>query len=184
VGAPIDPRGIGFDFKDLSDPGDDLRVRFDAERTWHFVAALLEDPEAVVQRIFVAEHLREILLSAAKRAQAASATVALFADVTCQPSYPHDDHLHVRWFCSLEDLAAGCEDLPPLYPWRQDALSAAGITAKLAARTRSADPAPVTTQAEATSAVKRQKPHKDVLTFLAQRKAWEKQPHPGRPYCK
>ncbi len=184
VGAPIDQEGIGFDFKELADPADDLRVRFDAERTWHFVAALLEDPEAVVQRIFVAEHLREMLLAAAKRAQAASATIALFDDVTCQPGYPHDDHLHVRWFCSLEDLAAGCEDLPPLYPWRQDALSAAGISAKLAARTRSADPAPLTTQADAERAVKRQKPHKDVLAFLARRKVWEKQPHPGRPYCK
>ena len=184
VGAPIDPQGIGFDFKELAEPGDDLRVHFDADRTWHFVAALLADPEAVVQRIFVAEHLREMLLAAAKKAQAPSATIALFDDVTCQPGYPHDDHLHVRWFCSFEDLAAGCEDLPPLYPWRQDALSAAGLSAKLAARTRSADPAPLTTQADAERAVKRQKPHKDVLAFLARRKAWEKQPHPGRPYCK
>jgi penicillin-insensitive murein endopeptidase len=184
VGAPIDPAGIGFDFKDLSDPGDDVRVHFDAERTWQFVAALLEDPEAAVQRIFVAEHLRAMLLAAAKKAQAPAATVALFEDVTCQPSYPHDDHLHVRWFCSLEDLGAGCEDLPPLYPWRQDALSAAGVEPKLAGRTRSADPAQLTTNEDAEREVKRQKPHKDVLAFLARRKAWEKQPHPGRLYCK
>jgi penicillin-insensitive murein endopeptidase len=184
VGAPIDPDGIGFDFKDLSQASDDLRVHFDAQRTWHFVAALLEDPDAYVQRIFVAEHLRTMLLAAAAREQAKAATIAQFADVTCQPSYPHDDHLHVRWFCSLEDLRAGCEDLPPLYPWRKEALAAAGIEPTLAARTRAVDPAPLTTQEEADRAVKRQKPHKDVFAFLARRKAWEKQPHPGRLYCK
>jgi penicillin-insensitive murein endopeptidase len=184
VGAPIDPDGIGFDFKDLSEAGDDLRVHFDAQRTWHFVAALLEDAEAAVQRIFVAEHLRALLLAAAAREKAPAATVARFADVTCQPSYPHDDHLHVRWFCSLEDLRAGCEDLPPLYPWRQEALATAGIEPTLAARTRSQDPAALTTNEDAAREVKRQKPHKDVMSFLARRKAWERQPHPGRPYCK
>lgn len=184
VGAPIDPQGIGFDFKDLSAPSDDVRVHFDAERTWYFVAALLEDTEAPVQRIFVAEHLRAMLLAAAAGAQAKAETIALFSDVTCQPGYPHDDHLHVRWFCSLEDLRAGCEDLPPLYPWRKAALAQAGIEPTLAARTRAVDPAAITTNEDAEHEVKRQKPHKDVLAFLARRKAWEKQPHPGRLYCK
>jgi penicillin-insensitive murein endopeptidase len=183
VGAPIDPDGIGFDYKELSDPSDDVRVHFDADRTWRLVAALLEDGEARVQRIFVVEHLRSALLTAARAAAAAPETVARFEDVSCQPSYPHDDHLHVRWFCSLEDLSHGCEDLPPLYPWRAAELSAVGLSPVLATRTRSSDPAPVTTQAEATRAVKRARPHKDVLAFLARRKSWEKQPHPGRPYC-
>jgi penicillin-insensitive murein endopeptidase len=183
VGAPIDPQGIGFDFKELSDPSDDLRVHFDAQRTWSFVAALLEDPDARVQRVFVVEHLRAALLAEAQRAGAKPETVAQFEAVTCQPSYPHDDHLHVRWFCSFEDLASGCQDLPPLYPWREAELKAAGLSPVLATRTRSTDPAPITTNAQAAREVKRQRPHKDVLAFLAQRKAWEKQPHPGRPYC-
>lgn len=184
VGAPIDPDGIGFDFKELSRADDDVRVHFDAPRTWSFVAALLENREAPVQRIFVAEHLRSMLLATAVEARAAPATIALFADVTCQPSYPHDDHLHVRWFCSLEDLGQGCEDLPPLYPWREAELSAAGVRPVLAGRSRSMDPAPITTQAQADKNVKRQKPHPLVHAFLARRKAWEKQPHPGRPYCR
>jgi penicillin-insensitive murein endopeptidase len=183
VGAPIDPQGIGFDFKELSDAADDVRVHFDAERTWRFVAALLEDPEARVQRVFVVEHLRSALLAAAQRAGAKPETVAQFEDVTCQPSYPHDDHLHVRWFCSFEDLASGCQDLPPLYPWREAELKDAGLSPVLATRTRSADPAPITTNEHAAREVKRQRPDKAVLAFLAQRKAWEKQPHPGRPFC-
>jgi penicillin-insensitive murein endopeptidase len=183
VGAPIDPDGIGFDYQDLAEPSDDIRVHFDAARTWRFVAALLEDAEARVQRIFVVEHLRSALLAEARRVAAQPSVVAQFEAITCQPSYPHDDHLHVRWFCSLEDLTHGCQDLPPLYPWREAELKAAGLSPVLATRTRSADPAPITTQAEADRAVKRQRPHKDVLAFLARRKAWEKQPHPGRPYC-
>jgi penicillin-insensitive murein endopeptidase len=183
VGAPIDPDGVGFDFKDLSVPEDDVRVHFDAERTWLLVAALLDDREAEVQRIFVVEHLREKLLREAERVGAPEALRARFSEVACQPSYPHDDHLHVRWYCSFEDQTRGCEDLPPLYPWREAALRAAGLEPRLATRTRSVDPAPVTTLEQAEQAVARQKPHADVVAFLARRKRWEKQPHPGRPYC-
>jgi penicillin-insensitive murein endopeptidase len=184
VGAPIDPDGIGFDYKDLSIAEDDVRVHLDAPRTWRFVQALLEDPEARVQRIFVVEHLRAALLREAEHAKAPAEIVARFADLTCQPSYPHDDHLHVRWYCSDEDLALGCQDLPPLYPWREQELAAAGLKPVAATRTRSKDPAPIETNEEAEANVIKQKPHPDVLAFLARRKAWQDQPHPGRRYCK
>jgi penicillin-insensitive murein DD-endopeptidase len=184
VGAPLDPEGIGFDYKDLSVPDDDVRVHFDAARTWSLIAALLGDGESPVQRIFVVEHLRAMLLAEAERTHAPAALLSRFADVTCQPSYPHDDHLHVRWFCSAEDLRAGCEDAAPLYPWRAAQLAAEGVTPVIAKRARSEDPAPVVTQEAAEKAVLRAAPHADVLAFLKRRKAWEKQPHPGRPYCR
>jgi penicillin-insensitive murein endopeptidase len=184
VGTPIDPDGIGFDFKDLSDPADDVRVHFDAERTWRFVAALLTDPDARVQRIFVAEHVRSMLLAAAQKQRAPADVVQRFSDATCQPSYPHDDHLHVRWYCSAEDIAAGCEDLPPIYPWHRDELAALGLTPRMATRVRSKDPAPIQTKQQAERNVQRQKPHPSVLAFLKRRKAWEKTPHPGREYCR
>jgi penicillin-insensitive murein endopeptidase len=184
VGAPLDPEGIGFDYKDLSLPEDDLRVHFDAARTWRFVQALLADRESPVQRIFVVEHLRARLLAEAERSGAPAALVTRFADVSCQPGYPHDDHLHVRWYCSVEDLRAGCEDLPPLYPWRAAALEAEGQKPVMTSKTRSEEPAPVVTQEEAARTVAKASPHADVVAFLKRRKAWEKQPHPGRPYCK
>lgn len=184
VGAPLGPDGIGFDYKDLSVAEDDLRVHFDAARTWRFVQALLSDPESPVQRIFVVEHLRAKLLSEAERSKAPVELVARFAEVTCQPSYPHDDHLHVRWFCSLEDLRAGCEDLPPLYPWRAAALAKAGVAPVLAKRGKSEDPAPVVSHEDAEKAVLKASPHSDVLAFLERRKGWERQPHPGREFCK
>jgi penicillin-insensitive murein endopeptidase len=184
VGAALDPDGIGFDYKELASPDDDVRVHFDAPRTWRFVQALLGDPDARVQRIFVVEHLRTKLLAAAKASSAPGDVVARFEDVTCQPSYPHDDHLHVRWYCTPEDMGKGCEDLPPVYPWREAELRALGLQPVLAGRVRSEDPAPIVTNEQAEKAVLRQRPHPSVLAFMKRRKAWEKQPHPGRPYCR
>jgi penicillin-insensitive murein endopeptidase len=184
VGAALDPDGIGFDYKELARPDDDVRVHFDAPRTWRFVEALMGDPEAKVQRIFVVEHLRTKLLAAARERGAPADVVARFSDVTCQPSYPHDDHLHVRWYCTPEDLGKGCEDLPPIYPWHEEALRALGLTPVMARQVRSVDPAPIVTNAQAEKAIKRQRPHPSVLAFMKRRKAWEKQPHPGRPYCR
>jgi penicillin-insensitive murein DD-endopeptidase len=184
VGEAIEPDGSGYDYKELAIADDDIRVHFDAPRTWRLVRALLEDPEASVQRIFVVEHLRAKLLAEAERTHAPTSVVQRFADVSCQPGYPHDDHLHVRWFCSNEDLGKGCEDLPPLYPWRSAELAAAKLKPTLSKRTKSADPAELVTQQQAEAAVKKQAPHPDVLAFLERRKAWEKQPHPGRTYCR
>jgi penicillin-insensitive murein endopeptidase len=184
VGAPLDPNGVGYDFKDLSDGDDDVRVRFDAPRTWRFVQALLEDEDARVQRIFVVEHLRAKLLAEAEASRAPARVVARFADATCQPSYPHDDHLHVRWYCSPADMKEGCEDLPPVYPWREAELRVLGLEPVMARLAKSKDPAPIVTQHEAEQRVARAKPHPAVLAFLKRRKAWEEQPHPGRPYCR
>ncbi|MCA9610624.1 MAG: penicillin-insensitive murein endopeptidase, partial [Myxococcales bacterium] len=116
VGAFLDPRGRGFDFRELDDPRDDHLVRIDLPRTWRFVQALLEGPHAdEVQRIFVVEHLRTLLLNHAERARVPRAIRDRFAELTCQPSYPHDDHLHIRFYCTAEDMAGGCEDSAPTY---------------------------------------------------------------------
>ncbi|MBT8470427.1 MAG: penicillin-insensitive murein endopeptidase, partial [Deltaproteobacteria bacterium] len=58
VGAFFDPDGVGVDFRDLADPNDDITLQFDVTRTWLFLRTLIEDEEAQLQQIFVAEHLR------------------------------------------------------------------------------------------------------------------------------
>jgi penicillin-insensitive murein endopeptidase len=184
VGAPLDPDGVGFDFKDLSVGEDDVRVRLDAQRTWLFVAALLDDPGAEVQRIFVAEHLRSMLLAEAERSGADKAIVQRFADITCQPSYPHDDHLHVRWFCSAEDLGKGCLDLPPLYPWQRQSLLSAGVEPAMGALSKKRPKSKIVTHEEEDREVAKLVLHRDVKKFLARRKIWREQPHPGRQYCR
>lgn len=185
-GVPLDPRGRGWDFGDLSDPRDDVRVRVDAPRTWRFLQALLEDDlagqGALFQRIFLAEHVRTLLLAEAERARAPRAVVDRFAMLTCQPGHPHDDHLHFRTFCTNEDLQLGCADGAPMYPWRRAQLREAEIEPVRATRPRRARRARTVTRGEAREAAGRM--HSRVRAFLAEREVWSVQPHPGRPFCR
>ena len=183
VGAFLDARGRGFDFKDLADPRDDVLVRMDLPRTWRFVQALLEGPHADdVQRIFIVEHLRTLLLGQAERARAPAAIRARFADITCQPGYPHDDHLHIRFHCTVEDMAAGCEDTPPVYAWRRAQLHALDLTPAIHRPSRDRERAPTVTNEEAQAAAGPM--HARVTEWLERREGWLHAPHPGRTYCR
>ena len=94
--------------------------RFDARRNWALVALLLRDPAIQVQWVFVADHLRALLLSEAGRDDPALAERA--ARVLLQPrdSSPHADHFHVRIYCDQADRLAGCVDAPPFHAWVDD----------------------------------------------------------------
>jgi penicillin-insensitive murein endopeptidase len=187
VGVPIDPKGKGIDFKDLRDPKDDQPVQLDVARTWHFVASLIQVAADNLQRIFIVEHVRTMLLAEAARVHAPKDVVARFADITCQPEAPHDDHMHIRLFCTPEDMAEGCLDGTPTYPFRAAELAKLGLTphlgsAALTAKARADRRARTTTPSEAR---KRAGPmHALVTKFLSERNAWIKKPSPGRPYCK
>ncbi len=181
VAAPLDPKGEGTDYKDLADPADDVPVRIDLARTWKFVEALVAQEKVYVQRLFLAEHLRTMLIEYAKKTGAPAELVTRFGDLTCQPGFPHDDHLHIRLFCSPEDLAAGCRDMKPMYPWHRDVLKQAGLKPKYASGKRRQG-IKLTTTKEARE--KAGPMHQDVTDFLDRREAWVRKPHPGRPYCR
>jgi len=185
VGVPIDPLGKGTDFKDLLDPADDQQVSIDVARTWRLAQALIEESHDELQRMFIVEHVRSMLLEEAERVRAPQAIVKRFADITCQPEYPHDDHIHLRLYCTPEDMAQGCRDSAPNYPWRISALSALGLSPLMAApkpAERKASSARKTTPEQAKK--KAGPMHALVTQFLKQREAWLKKPSPGRPYCK
>jgi penicillin-insensitive murein endopeptidase len=181
IGVPIDPEGRGTDYRDLMDPSDDVPLHLDLPRTWRFVQALVEDEQALVQRIFVVEHVRTMLLAEARRQHAPAAAVQRFSEVTCQPAYAHDDHLHIRLFCTNEDLAAGCADSVPMYPWRLAQIEAAELepVAEQRARRRRSR---VVTEEEARASAPPM--HESVRAFLDRRESWIVQPHPGRRYCR
>jgi penicillin-insensitive murein DD-endopeptidase len=182
VGAPPDPAGEGVDFRDLAVAEDDVPVRIDVPRTFRFVRALLEDEGATVQRIFVAEHLRAMLLAHAREISAPATVISRFEDVTCQPGSPHDDHLHVRFFCTPEDIALGCHDENPMYPWQRLALREAGVS-PVRARPRPNRPRAPTTSPEVARA-RAGAMHPLVTAWLEKREAWLRAPHPGRRYCR
>jgi len=181
VGAFFDPSGVGVDFKDLADPSDDVRLTLDLPRTWLFVRALIESGHAQLQNIYVAEHIRSLLLQHAKSVGAPAATVERFEALTCQPSYPHDDHFHFRFFCAADDIEQGCRDSQPVYPWQVELLAAAGASALPLAPKRKQAEARVVTHEEA----RREAGPMDakVEHWLDRRREWIDKPHPGRLYC-
>jgi hypothetical protein len=190
-GIPIDLGGRGIDFGDLADPADDVEVRLDVPRTWKFVEALVMDEHSTVQRIFLVEHVREMLLAHARRVRAPRAAIDFVDQMTCQPGVPHDDHMHVRFFCTPEDIGRGqCADMYPIYPWWRRQLRGVGVApipATNGRRSREerearATAAPTVSQAEAQREAGPM--HARVRRFLEERKAWSERPHPGRPYCR
>ncbi|MDH5672311.1 MAG: penicillin-insensitive murein endopeptidase [Myxococcales bacterium] len=191
VGVPIDPEGKGWDFKDLSTPVDDVRLSLDAPRTWRFMQALVEVAGEHLQRIFIVEHVRTMLLEQARRVRAPRAAVERFALVSCQPGTPHDDHMHLRFFCAPDDIAEGCLDKAPIYPWHKQALAAQGLEAvretwKDRRARRAQVAARTTTREQARQRAQRKwgKLHKRVRDFLELRESWAKKTTPARPYCR
>ncbi len=180
VGAPLDEAGRGWDFKNLSTAEDDVKVRLDLTRTWRLIEALAMHPHAV-QRIFVVEHIRTLLLARAKELQAKPAVIERAGHLMCQPSTPHDDHLHIRFFCSPQDIAEGCLDSPPIYPWQRAALRSLGIKPKLSLpkRRQMQKKTPPPSEADRFRGM-----HPRVKAFLLRRDSWIKKPHPGRRWCR
>ncbi|MFO0592864.1 MAG: penicillin-insensitive murein endopeptidase [Polyangiaceae bacterium] len=87
-------------------------ARFDVARNWALVQAMLEDPQAHVSHIFVADPLRRMLLAHAK-SRVSPALYNRAAQVMMQPSnaLPHDNHFHVRISCPAE-MRKSCVEYP------------------------------------------------------------------------
>ncbi len=108
------PDGLAFDEKN------DRFLRFDVEREWLLLKALLEDPEARVQWMFVHHALEPILIEWA-RARGESTDTILHAELVMAqpgpPAQPHDDHVHVRTACTRLEMTTGCEPNGPTRDW-------------------------------------------------------------------
>jgi penicillin-insensitive murein endopeptidase len=120
-GVPVDSPGfIHFGADGLAhDEAHGRWLRLDVDREWHLVRALLEDPEARVQWIFVSEVVQAMLLDWALARGDSPATIERAESVMRQPSPGgvHDDHIHVRTTCAAEETLAGCEPIGPERPW-------------------------------------------------------------------
>jgi penicillin-insensitive murein DD-endopeptidase len=180
---PLEPDGTGHDYNDLANADDDVRVHLDVPRTWLFVEALLSDPGVAINRIYVVEHVRKMLLEHAKKTKAPKKIVELFGHVTCQPRFPHDDHMHIRAFCTSDDIEAGCLDTKPIYPWHAAAMREAGAQPVIAGPPKKASKLTSVKDAR-DKAAQKQELHPEVMSFLDRREGWAKKPRPGRKYCK
>lgn len=133
-----DPDGVPVDAPDLlifNDNGQSRAYqgyyRFDVARNWSLVEALINSRAAEIQYLFISNGLRKLLLDHAREIGAADALIAQAETLLRQPGVkaPHDDHLHIRIFCSMEDLMVGCEDFGAMHAWapRHRAAHRAGV---------------------------------------------------------
>ena len=99
-------------------PGGELYF-FDDARNWWFVRTLVLDQEAAVQWIFVSVGVKSRLLRHAMATEQDPRAIVRAAYVLQEPSNasPHDDHFHVRVYCTPHALTHGCENRGPMWPW-------------------------------------------------------------------
>jgi len=88
----------------------------DVPRTWLLVKELVAAPEAPVQFIFMYEPIAQLLLAHAAEIGEPVPVIAKARLALKQPgdSARHDDHLHVRVYCSKDDRDYGCTDMGPM----------------------------------------------------------------------
>jgi penicillin-insensitive murein endopeptidase len=119
--APVDSPGfIHFGADGLArDEAHGRWLRFDVEREWLLVKALVEDREARVQWIFVSEVIKALLTEWALARGESTETLYRAQAVMAQPTHGgvHDDHIHVRTSCSADEIIAGCEPYGPERSW-------------------------------------------------------------------
>lgn len=103
----LDPEGRATDGSGLA---------LDVPRTWLLVKELVTAPEAPVQWVFMYEPLARRLLDHAAKLGEPEEVIARARKTLKQPgdSARHDDHLHVRVYCSAADRALGCVDIGPM----------------------------------------------------------------------
>jgi len=120
-GAPVDSPGfIHFGADGLArDEGHARFLRFDVDREWLLVRALLEDPEARVQWVFVSDVVHALLIEWALARGDSLDTIERADEVMRQPNPGgvHDDHIHVRTTCAPDEMVEGCEPTGPQRRW-------------------------------------------------------------------
>lgn len=123
-GRPTTPGALGFSH--VGEQRDEGAVyHFDVMRNWFFVRALLSDPAIDLQWIFCSHGVKAQLLDYALSIETETSLLVRAAHILHQPSTgnPHDDHFHIRVFCSPTELDSGCIDSEPIWPWVRRALA-------------------------------------------------------------
>ena len=120
-GVPVDSPGfvhVGADGL-AEDEAHDRWLRFDVEREWLLVRALVDDPQARVQWLFVSDVVQAMLLEWAVARGESPEIIRRAQSMMLQPNPGgvHDDHIHVRTTCAPDERVAGCEPIGPRRPW-------------------------------------------------------------------
>lgn len=94
-------------------------LRFDVEHQWRLVRALLTAPDLGVQFMFVSRTIEALLVDYAIARGEPLELVLRAQSVMLEPgdSMPHDDHVHLRIACTLEEAFSGCMGGGPHWEW-------------------------------------------------------------------
>ncbi len=118
LGAAVDPPDLVLVDAVGVSRDKDHKFRFDAERTWQIVKALVQSDKAQIEFLFLARNLTERVLRHAREKQEPVELIERAAALLVQPGgAPHDDHIHVRVYCESRDVEGGCLNNGPVRPW-------------------------------------------------------------------
>ncbi len=100
-------------------PDDGHILRLDVEHEWRLVKALVTAPEIGVQFMFASRNVEALLIDYAMSRGEPLDVILHAQSVMWQPvdSLPHDDHIHLRIACSVEETLAGCTGGGPYWNW-------------------------------------------------------------------
>jgi penicillin-insensitive murein DD-endopeptidase len=100
-------------------PEDGHILRLDVEHEWRLVKALVTAPEIGVQFLFASRNVEALLIDYALARGEPLELVLHVQSVMWQPgdSMPHDDHVHLRIACSVEETLTGCTGGGPYWEW-------------------------------------------------------------------
>ncbi len=114
-GAPFEPDAMHL-FDPRGRARDGTGITIDVPRTWLLIKELLTAPEAPVQWVFMYQPIASLLFEHATKIGEPEALIARARKAVRQPgdSAPHNDHLHVRVYCSTADKRYGCKDTGPM----------------------------------------------------------------------
>ncbi|HSS00814.1 MAG TPA: penicillin-insensitive murein endopeptidase [Kofleriaceae bacterium] len=114
-GQPFEPDAMHV-FNRYARAADGSGIAIDIPRTWALVKELITAPEAAVQWIFMYEPIAQRLIEHAEKIGEPPALIAHARKACRQPgdSARHDDHMHVRVYCSSADRSYGCVDIGPM----------------------------------------------------------------------
>jgi penicillin-insensitive murein endopeptidase len=101
----------------VPDNGDILR--FDVEHEWRLIRKLVAADELGVQFLFVSRTIEALLVEYALALGEPLELVLRAQSVMLQPgdSMPHDDHVHARIACSVDEAVDGCIGGGPYWEW-------------------------------------------------------------------
>ncbi len=100
----------------------DRKWKFDDQRNLSLALALAQSETPAVQWVFIARWLKRRIMAAAQTRGLTDEQINRLDTLLLQPSDSacHDDHFHVRVFCSLQDRKYGCINTGPPREWVDD----------------------------------------------------------------